>query len=310
MVSVILPAYNAEGTIGEAIKSIIDQTYKDWELLVINDGSTDNTKSVILSFNDPRIKYYENEGNKRLIYTLNRGLELARGKYIARMDSDDVSLPDRFATQVKYMDENPNVIVCGSRIQKFKGKKIIGKAEGVIGGANIVKEFLVRGSCFSHPTVFIRREVLERQSLRYNKDYIHAEDYKLWVDLAKYGDFYNLSDVLLLYRISENQISAKYETTQKQNARRCRKEYIFSFIKDETIVNDIKNNRISIHTIKKTRNLPLKSSFLIETMYLSFSKYGFIELLYLFISLDILRMNFFTFLAIIKRFLRGKDPLI
>lgn len=105
IISVILPAYNASKTISEAIDSILSQSFKDWEMLVINDGSIDNTKDIIQSYTDSRIKYIENEGNKGLVYSLNRGISLSQGVYIARMDADDISLPTRLEEQLKYLQD-------------------------------------------------------------------------------------------------------------------------------------------------------------------------------------------------------------
>lgn len=116
LISVVLPAYNVQDTIGESIDSILSQTFTDFELIIINDGSQDNTEEVIHAYSDKRIRYYRNEKNEGLIYTLNRGLDLAQGKYIARMDADDVSLPTRFEKQVKVMEESPNIVVCGTQI--------------------------------------------------------------------------------------------------------------------------------------------------------------------------------------------------
>ena len=119
LISVVLPAYNVQDTIGESIDSILSQTFTDFELIIINDGSQDNTEEVIHAYSDKRIRYYRNEKNEGLIYTLNRGLDLAQGKYIARMDADDVSLPTRFEKQVKVMEESPNIVVCGTQIILF-----------------------------------------------------------------------------------------------------------------------------------------------------------------------------------------------
>ena len=119
LISVVLPAYNVQDTIGESIDSILSQTFTDFELIIINDGSQDNTEEVIHADSDKRIRYYRNEKNEGLIYTLNRGLDLAQGKYIARMDADDVSLPTRFEKQVKVMEESPNIVVCGTQIILF-----------------------------------------------------------------------------------------------------------------------------------------------------------------------------------------------
>ena len=118
-ISVVMPAYNAENYIREAIDSILAQTFRDFEFLIIDDGSTDHTVEIIRSYSDSRIRLYQNERNMGVAATLNRGLDLARGEYIARMDADDISLPERFAKQAAYMDAHPDVAVCGSNIILF-----------------------------------------------------------------------------------------------------------------------------------------------------------------------------------------------
>ena len=206
LISVILPAYNVQDTIGESIDSILSQTFTDFELIIINDGSQDNTEEVILAYSDKRIRYYQNEQNKGLIYTLNRGLDLAQGKYIARMDADDVSLPTRFEKQVKVMEENSNIVVCGTLIEPF-GVKGTEKIEMLLlEKSDDIKDCLFLRSCFAHPTVMIRKKVLVDNNVRYNLDYPYAEDYRMWIDLSFLGDFYNIQEPLLRYRLSEGQV--------------------------------------------------------------------------------------------------------
>src|SRR5574344_639787 len=109
-ISVVMPVYNTDETfLRESIESILNQSFKDFEFIIINDGSTNNAEDVILSYKDERIRYYKNDINLKLIKTLNRGLLLAEGEYIARMDSDDISLPTRFQTQVEFLGKNPNI---------------------------------------------------------------------------------------------------------------------------------------------------------------------------------------------------------
>lgn len=310
MISVILPAYNAQDTIAEAIQSIIDQTYKDWELIVINDGSSDDTKSIILSFPDPRIKYIENDGNKKLIYTLNRGLKLATGKYIARMDADDISLPTRFERQVLYMENHPDCVCCGSLIHFFSNNRLFGKPVGISGDDIKLKEYLFRDSCFAHSTVMIRTEVIKKCGLKYNSIYIHAEDYKLWIDLSEYGMFHNIKEPLLNYRISGTQVSNKYRNVQLKTSNRCRREYIESHVNNDSFRIDIRSNHITLDTLRKYRLLDLHYAYLLEVLYLSMEKYGIKELLYFLVSMDILRVSPKTVLAFFKRMLCGKDSLL
>lgn len=125
IISVILPTYNASKTISEAIDSILSQSFKDWEMLVINDGSIDNTKDIIQGYTDSRIKYIENEGNKGLVYSLNRGISLSQGVYIARMDADDISLPTRLEEQLKYLQDKDNLCGCTTTHVDMNNKVII-----------------------------------------------------------------------------------------------------------------------------------------------------------------------------------------
>ena len=109
LITVLMPVYNGEKYLQQAIESILKQTFTDFEFLIINDGSTDNSENIILSYDDSRIRYIKNEENLRLIRTLNKGIELAKGKYIARMDCDDISLPYRFEKQLKEFQNNPHL---------------------------------------------------------------------------------------------------------------------------------------------------------------------------------------------------------
>ena len=118
-ISVLMPAYNAEKYIGEAIESILNQTYKDFEFIIINDGSIDRTEDIILSYDDPRIIYLKNKENSGIVASLNNGLKQAKGQYVARMDADDISLPTRFEKQLQYMESNQHIFVLGTSLILF-----------------------------------------------------------------------------------------------------------------------------------------------------------------------------------------------
>ncbi|MFT5919102.1 MAG: glycosyltransferase involved in cell wall biosynthesis, partial [Granulosicoccus sp.] len=122
LVTVLLPVYNAEKFLEQAIRSVLDQTFTEFEFLIINDGSTDRSEEIIVSFNDSRIRYIKNETNLKLIKTLNKGIEFASGKYIARMDADDISLPTRFEQQVALLEKQPEIGVCGTNCIIFTTK--------------------------------------------------------------------------------------------------------------------------------------------------------------------------------------------
>lgn len=130
-VSVLMPVYNGAKYLHEAVKSILDQTYADFEFLIVNDGSTDDSEKIILSFKDPRIVIIKNEINIGLINSLNKGLTIAKGKYIARMDADDVAMPQRLELQVKEFNTNPNAIVIGTDYFLLTDTKTSHKKTGI-----------------------------------------------------------------------------------------------------------------------------------------------------------------------------------
>ena len=199
-----MPAYNAEKYLREAVDSILVQTFTDFELIIINDGSTDATKDIILSYNDPRIVYIENERNSGICVTLNRGLDAARSGYIARMDSDDISLPERLAKQVAYMDAHPEIGALGSDIEVF-GEGFVPYTFEQLHTPEECQAGLLFNSCFAHPSVIIRKSVLRNNNLQYNDAFRGLEDYELWWQIGKYSKLNNLPESLLRYRHHQKQ---------------------------------------------------------------------------------------------------------
>lgn len=302
-VSVILPAYNAQSTIGETIQSIIDQTYKDWELIIINDGSTDDTKSVVLSFDDPRIKYIENDGNKKLIYTLNRGIELSSGKYIARMDSDDICMPTRFEKQVAFMEANPNVIVCGSSIEKF-GDDIEPLRKDYFEQNEEIKAAYPILGCFCHPAVMMRARVIKENNIRYDGEFKDSEDYKLWLDLMNFGDYSNIPEVLLRYRISKTQCSQDNNMVQKRNASKCRFLYLANSL-GTSVVDLLKREGITYRLIKDIKKRS-SNRYILLLLYLSMNVGDKTVLLHYIFSFDWLKFNLTRSADVWNRF-KGKS---
>ncbi len=149
MISVILPAYNASNHIAESIDSILRQTYKDFELIVVNDGSIDQTKEIVNSFQDNRIKLIDNESNMGIVFSLNKAIKISKGEFIARMDSDDIAINDRLEKQLEYLKRN-NLGICGCSIKTFGSiKKTILYPERF----EDVRFFSIFGSPLAHPTV-------------------------------------------------------------------------------------------------------------------------------------------------------------
>lgn len=203
-VSVVMPAYNAEKYLREAIESILSQTFTDFELIIINDGSTDRTKEIILSYDDPRIVYIENEQNSGICITLNKGLEAARGRYIARMDSDDISMPERLAKQVEYMDTHPEIGVSGTDIEVF-GEGLQPYVFNEVYEPDMCSAGLLFNPCFAHPTVIMRGDVIRDYGLRYDDEFKGLEDLRMWWEFAKVSRLSNLPAPLLRYRRHQSQ---------------------------------------------------------------------------------------------------------
>ena len=206
MISVIMPVYNEECFLFDSIKSILDQTYRDFELIIIDDSSRDNSSRIICSFRDKRITYLKNSQNKGVAYSLNKGLKKAKGDLIARMDADDISYPNRFETQVNFLRKNPNVGVVGSCVELVDefGKKLNFKKY-----PETFKE-IQRASIFRnpicHPTVLFRRALTDSYGM-YDENLNGAEDYDLWLRFMQYTQFANLSKPLLKYRLLQESVS-------------------------------------------------------------------------------------------------------
>lgn len=303
LVSVLLPVYNAQDTVVEAIQSILAQTYTHFELVVINDGSTDATRERILSVRDDRIRYYENEGNQGLVYTLNRGIDLCRGKYIARMDADDISLPTRFEKQVEVMEKSPNIIVCGTEVSLFGDpeivKKVPDRAYRFI-SADEYQKNLVLESGIAHPSVMMRKSILDEYHLYYDADYPYAEDYKFWIDLVSYGDFYIIPERLLRYRLSATQITTFHSLQQQESSKKCRWLFLQRNLSPETFA--LLKEGIDLKVLRRVRK-ETSNVKIWEALYMSFTKFSWMDWPYFILSGDIFRLKRFCFSCLVlKRF--------
>jgi len=205
-ISVIMPVYNSEKFLREAMDSILNQTFPDFEFIILDDGSTDSSPAIVADYDDPRIRFYQNEKNMGVAATLNRGLELATGEYIARMDADDISLPKRFEIQVKYMDGHPSISVLGSGVILF-GNEIGEKRRIFETDARYAKAELVFAPCTAHPSVMVRKSVLDQYKICYFEKYCGTEDFAFWWDIAEVGEVVSLPECLLRYRVHPMQVS-------------------------------------------------------------------------------------------------------
>ena len=211
-ISVVMPVYNGGTYLVEAIQSILNQTFTDFELIMINDGSTDRTVEVIASFRDKRITLLKNAVNLGNYPSRNSGMALARGKYICVMDADDVALPARLERQFNYMERNPDTGICGTFIQNIPS----GFCPQFITDDELLKVAFLSDNYCSHPSLILRKEFLTRYGLHYNEGYCYAADFDLCARGFRYFKVQNIPEVLLQYRRHAGQISsAKFAEQQK-----------------------------------------------------------------------------------------------
>ena len=228
LVTVLMPVYNGEKFLRNAIESILNQSYNNLEFLIINDGSLDDSKNIILSYNDERIRFINNERNFGLIQTLNLGFKLASGDFIARMDADDISMKDRIKKQIHFLLKNKDVGLIGS------SAVLIDQNNSEIGNLrysnehNKIKYLLGFYNLFIHPTIMVRKDVVIKNKLIFDSNYLHAEDYKFWTQLIFFTNVFNFEEPLIYYRIHENQVSIKHNLIQIENTKKIQEEYLIN----------------------------------------------------------------------------------
>jgi glycosyltransferase involved in cell wall biosynthesis len=264
-ISVIMPVYNTEKYLNEAIDSILNQTFVNFEFIIIDDASTDNSLEIIKSYNDKRIIIIENEVNKGYVHGLNLGISMARGKYIARMDSDDISLPSRLSKQYEFLIINPGISLLGTNFEFINSTK----TTNIACEHDIIKSKMLLENQFAHPSVMLKLDFLKVNNLNYDEKMVPSEDYDLWWTIIEFGGkVANISEILLKYRLHETQISEKKREQQILNANKV-KEKILKKLLDEddiyilkkiTFENCIKKNfyynvKINLQKISKENEL-------------------------------------------------------
>lgn len=212
LVTVFIAVYNGEKYIKDSLESIIKQTYENLEILIIDDGSTDNTCSIINKYNDSRIKLIKNKSNKGLPYTRNKALELFKGKYLAILDADDISVPHRIERQVDFLENHKNIDVVTSNYTVFNNK--ISKNIKINRNIDRIKISLIFGCSLCNSTAMIRKDSLEKYNIRYNPSCFVAQDYEMWCQFSKKGNIYNIQDTLLRYRIGHENITKRTKNTK------------------------------------------------------------------------------------------------
>ena len=211
--TVLMPVYNAASTIAAAARSILAEHLDGLELLVIDDGSTDGSAQVVRALGDPRIRVVS-QPNAGLVAALNRGLDEARGEYLARMDADDLSVPGRLAAQLSWLRARPGAVMCGTDYEYF----------GAHGGRvhtprsdRACRQQLLLTSAFCGASVVVRRSMIEAAQLRFDPAYVHAEDYEFFTRLVALGEVGNLPLVGYRYRIHAAQVSDRHRGEQRES---------------------------------------------------------------------------------------------
>lgn len=223
LVSVIIPTYNSSRFIRNTIQSILDQSYKNFELLILDDHSNDDTLNILKSFHDNRIKIYENKINKGYVYSLNKLIKIAQGEYIARNDHDDISLDKRLEIQIREFSNNKNLSVCGGQI------KVIGLMKKKISfptDYNDIISMAFFNNPLHHPSVMIKSKIINKNQPLYNENFSPCEDYHLWASLIQENIIINSNKILVNYRSHENNYSKVALYSQKEKNILIRK-YVF-----------------------------------------------------------------------------------
>jgi radical SAM superfamily enzyme YgiQ (UPF0313 family) len=226
-VSVLMAVHNGDMFIEEALQSVYDQSWQDFEVVIVDDASTDATPDILLALKDSRTFLYRNQENKGLTRSLNIGINLCRGDYVARMDADDVSYPQRFSRQVSFLEAHPDCVAAGCWCRKID-------AQGNVCGAydkksttpdEIEKRLLFRGNSIAHGTAMIRRTALMNVG-GYNEEYIYAQDHDLWLRLSEYGDLFNMDEYLVGLRCWSGNITATKTEEQLEFSQRAMREAV------------------------------------------------------------------------------------
>jgi glycosyltransferase involved in cell wall biosynthesis len=222
-ISVVMPVFNVAPFVAQALGSILGQTFRDIEVIVIDDGSADGTVAEVRRMADPRVHLVEFPSNRGVVAALNEGLDRARGRFLARMDGDDISHPKRLARQLAFLNRHRSIGICGTGWSFFGAR---GGTDRYRSGSAELKAELLFGSPFSHPTILARRDLLERNQIRYDPAYEAAEDYELWARLARFTELANLPQILFHQRIHPGSVSHVQRPRQEAAARQVRRDLL------------------------------------------------------------------------------------
>ena len=264
LISVLMPVYNTkEEYLRASIESILNQTFTDFEFIIVNDGSTNNAEEVILSYKDNRIKYVKQE-NQGIVGALNNAWSKASGKYIARMDSDDIAYPERFAKQVNFLEENPEYSLVGSWAKIIPSKNIIKLPQDI----KIMD--LLADCMFIHPSIMFNKADFEKFNLQYETGFEYAEDYCLYANAVKYLKITNLQEVLLDYRVYPENSSSKNRNVRIRSSFKVQDLILENLSNDKNLQEKILD---LAYLKKRKKNKFTESIFSIKNLYKNWTKY-------------------------------------
>lgn len=263
LVSIIMSVYNGEQWLKEAVDSIVTQTYSNWEFIIIDDASNEATQQILRSYTDPRIKVYRKDIQQGLTKNLNYAIDMCKGDFIARMDADDISLPERLLKQVEYLRVNENLAGCAGWVQFINEE---GEVTGIwederrYNTPEQIAKAIPYKNILAHPAVMFRTEILKKH--KYNELQTHSQDWDLWLRLTGNGNrIAKLEEVILLYRVHNKSITAVSKTKSIfQKIDEIYRLYLVSLTEDEknTLFNskvrraaNINKNKLFLSRIKR-----------------------------------------------------------
>lgn len=270
LISVLMPVYNTkEEYLRVSIESILNQTFKDFEFIIVNDGSTNNAEEVILSYKDDRIKYFKQE-NQGIVVALNNAWAKASGKYFARMDSDDIAYPERFAKQVKFLEENLEYSLVGSWAKIIPSNNIIKLPQ------DIEVMDLLADCMFVHPSIMFRKADFEKFNICYESDFDYVEDYCFYARAIKCLKMTNLQEVFLDYRVYPENSSTKNRDVRIKNSFRVQDLILESLSGDKKLQEKI----LDLAYLKKRKKSKFAESiFSVKNLYKNWTKYKLVTVL-------------------------------
>lgn len=240
-ISVVMPTYNTDlPMLKEAVESILSQTFKDFEFIIIDDCSTNGCWDYLNGLEDSRIKLIRNQTNLGVTKSLNIGLREAKGKYIARMDADDISLPQRFEKQFEYMERHPDVIMCGTNAQTFDSNE-----ESIITKVKDTDYYNIKALFYNwkplHPTIFLNNERIKENSISYDEELIYSQDCGLYSKIGRYGKVAVVQEPLFLWRRHESQITTKHALIQRKCLKIIQRKLL------QELIGDVSEEEIENH---------------------------------------------------------------